>query len=47
MKNDYTRDIASELVKKITQYEPDVRAERIGHVMSVAVIICPSKKAMR
>lgn len=36
MKNDYTRDIASELVKKIAQYEPEVRATRVGHVMSVA-----------
>jgi len=36
MKNDYTRDIASELVKKIAQYEPEVRAQRIGHVISVA-----------
>lgn len=36
MKNDYTRDIASELVKKITQFEPEVRATRVGHVISVA-----------
>jgi F-type H+-transporting ATPase subunit alpha len=36
MKNDYTRDIASELVKKIAQYEPEVRATRVGHVISVA-----------
>lgn len=36
MKNDYTQDIASELVKKIAQYEPEVRAQRIGHVISVA-----------
>ncbi len=36
MKNDYTRDIAAELVKKIAQYAPEVRAIRVGHVMSAA-----------
>jgi F-type H+-transporting ATPase subunit alpha len=36
MKNDYTQDIANELVKKITQYEPGVRALRVGHVIAVA-----------
>ncbi len=36
MKNDYTKDIASELVKKISQFEPEVRATRVGHVISVA-----------
>ena len=36
MKNDYTQDIASELVKKIAQFAPEVRAQRIGHVLSVA-----------
>lgn len=36
MKNDYTRDIANELIKRIAQYEPEVRATRVGHVISVA-----------
>jgi F-type H+-transporting ATPase subunit alpha len=36
MKNDYTREIAGELVKKIAQYAPNVRATRVGYVISVA-----------
>ncbi len=36
MKNDYTKDIAAELVKKIEAYEPGVRAQRVGYVISAA-----------
>lgn len=36
MKNDYTRDIAEELIKRITAYSPEVAARQIGHVVTVA-----------
>ncbi|KKW45119.1 MAG: ATP synthase subunit alpha [Parcubacteria group bacterium GW2011_GWB1_56_8] len=36
MKDDFTKDIASELVKKIERYAPELSARRVGHVLSVA-----------
>jgi F-type H+-transporting ATPase subunit alpha len=36
MKNDYTKDIAAELIKRIEQYTPSVSARQVGHVLSVA-----------
>ena len=36
MKDDFTRDIASELIKRINDYKPSVSARQVGHVISVA-----------
>ncbi|OGG35576.1 F0F1 ATP synthase subunit alpha [Candidatus Gottesmanbacteria bacterium RIFOXYB1_FULL_47_11] len=36
MKNDFTQDIAKELLKKIEQYTPAVSARQVGHVLSVS-----------
>lgn len=36
MKNDYTKDIAEELIKRITSYSPGVAARQVGHVVTVA-----------
>lgn len=36
MKNDFTKDIAQELIKRIEQYTPAVSARQVGHVLSVA-----------
>lgn len=36
MTNDFTEDIASELVKKIEKFTPRVQARRVGHVLTVA-----------
>jgi len=35
MKNDYTRDIAAELIKRIESYSSKVSARQVGHVLSV------------
>jgi len=35
MKNDFTNDIAAELIKRIEQYTPEVSARQVGHVLSV------------
>lgn len=36
MKNDFTKDIASELLRRIEQYAPEVSARQVGHVLSAA-----------
>lgn len=36
MNNDFTKDIADELIKQIERYTPQVSARQVGHVVSVA-----------
>ena len=36
MKNDFTKDIAEELIKRIQEYQPAISARQVGHVISVA-----------
>lgn len=35
MKNDFTKDIAAELIKRIEEYAPEVSARQVGHVITV------------